>query len=120
MGDYKKLVVWKKAHELALVTHRAATGIRERKYAALKSQMLRAAMSIPTNIVEGRAQKSEREFARFLGYASGSAAELEYHLTLAHDFGVVTPATHSLITEQLTEVRKMLRGLINRLETANR
>lgn len=119
MGDYKKLLVWQKAHELTLVTHRAATAIRARKYAALRNQILRSVMSIPTNIVEGRCQKSEKDFARFLGYAAGSAAELEYHLKLAHDFGVMKPDTYSLITERLTEVRKMLHALTNRLGAAN-
>jgi four helix bundle protein len=119
MGDYKKLQVWQKAHALALIAHRAATSIRSNKYSALRTQIVRAAMSIPTNIVEGRAQKSERDFVRFLGYAAGSAAELEYHIQLAHDFGVINPEMHSKLVSSLTEVRKMLSGLIRRIQTAN-
>ena len=79
MGDFKKLLVWQKAHALALRSHRAAGRIRGTQNAALRSQLTRAAQSIAANIVEGLAQHSERDFARFLGYALASAAELEHH-----------------------------------------
>ena len=78
MSDYKRLQVWQKAHALALHAHRTAMGIRAAHYSPLKSQIIRAAMSIPANIVEGRRQESERDFARFLRYSLNSAYELEY------------------------------------------
>jgi four helix bundle protein len=73
--------------------------------------MIRAAMSIPANIVEGKGQKTAREFARFLGYSVNSSSELEYHLTVARDFRVITLAEFTPLLEQLVEVRKMLYGL---------
>src|SRR6266568_2582765 len=79
VSDFKKLVVWQKGHALALHAHRVATGIRRRQDVPLSSQIIRAAMSIPANIVEGRRQKSEKEFARFLQIALNSGFELEYH-----------------------------------------
>jgi four helix bundle protein len=77
--------------------------------------MYRSAMSIPANIAEGRRQKSEKEFSRFLGYALNSTSELEYHLIVAHDTKAI-PETDfvSLITQTIT-VRKMLYGLLKRL-----
>jgi four helix bundle protein len=66
MSDFKKLEVWKKAHQLALDAHKAALTIRRAHYVSLRSQIIRAAMSIPANIVEGREQASEKDFARFL------------------------------------------------------
>lgn len=118
MADYKKLLVWEKAHELAVDAHCLAIAIRSSKYAALRNQIIRASMSVPANIVEGREQKSEREFLRFLGYAAASAAELEYHVRLARDFGVVSAPAHEKVEIQITAVRKMLRGLINRIEAS--
>lgn len=56
MSDFKKLRVWRKAHALTLNAHRVAASIRGRQYAALRSQMIRAAMSVTANIVEGREQ----------------------------------------------------------------
>ncbi len=78
--------------------------------------MIRAAMSIPANIVEGKGQKSGREFARFLGYSVNSSSELEYHLTVARDFRVITLAEFTPLLDQLVEVRKMLYGLLKRVQ----
>jgi four helix bundle protein len=116
MGDFRKLRVWRHAHALMLNVHRVAAGIRGAQYLSLRSQMIRAAMSIPTNIVEGRAQKSERDFVRFLGYAIASTRELEYHLLAARDLGVISQDECETLMNQTVEVRKMLTGLIARLE----
>lgn len=77
--------------------------------------MIRASMSIPTNIVEGRGQRSERDFARFLGYALNSSSELEYHLTLARDIRAITLNDFNSLNAQVIEVRKMLHGLLRRI-----
>jgi four helix bundle protein len=85
MPDFKKLHVWRKAHALALNTDTVAATIRLRRHSSLRNQMSRAAMSISTNIVEGRERNSEGEFARYLRSAVNSATELEYHLMVARD-----------------------------------
>ena len=77
--------------------------------------MLRAAMSIPANIVEGTGHQSHREFVRFLRIASGSASELEYHLLLAKDFGMLSESDFNSLSSQTAQVRKMLYGLVTRL-----
>jgi four helix bundle protein len=115
MGDFKKLLVWQKAHALAIHTHRVATGTRRSHLAALRGQLVRAAMSIPANIVEGRRQESERDFARFLRYALNSGCELEYHLIVANDIGAISEAEASSLTNEVIEVRRMLHGLIVKL-----
>lgn len=115
MSNFKKLEVWRKAHALALNTHRVATGIRGSQYASLRSQMMRSAMSIPANIVEGRGQSSEREFSRFLRYSLNSASELEYHFIVARDIGAVSRSDFLSLLSQLVAVRKMLHGLLKRL-----
>jgi len=89
VSDFKKLKVWRKAHALALDVHRIATGIRGSDNAGLRNQMIRAAMSIPTNIVEGTGQRSGKEFARFIGFALNSATELESHLMLARGLQLI-------------------------------
>lgn len=119
MGDFAKLHVWRKAHALAINVHSVAIRIRGSNYASLRSQMIRAAMSIPANIVEGRGQNSERNFARFLGFALNSSSELEYHLVVARDIGAITLSDFRSLTDQLIEVRKMLRGLLNRIRASS-
>ena len=120
MSDYKKLEVWRKAHALALDVHRMATRIRGADNAALRSQLIRSALSIPTNIVEGTGQKSGKEFGRFIGFALNSASELEYHLLVAHDIGLMSATDFESLSSRTVEVRKMLHGLQNRVLTTPR
>jgi len=115
VSDFKKLHVWRKAHALAVRTHRVATGMRRSQDQSLRGQIIRAAMSIPANIVEGRRQESEREFARFLRIALNSGCELEYHLILARDIGAMSPSDADSLLRECIEVRRMLHGLLNKL-----
>src|SRR4051812_41782219 len=115
MADYKKLRVWKKAYALAINADRIATEIRSADHKPLRSQLNRAAMSIPTNIVEGRSKNSDRDFARFLGYALGSATELEHHLMIARDIGAISRNDSASLLAQVIEIKRMLHGLIDRL-----
>ncbi len=115
MSDFKKLEVWRKAHALALNVHRVATRIRGSSNASLRSQLLRAAMSVPTNIVEGTGQKSGKEFGRFLDIALKSTSEIEYHLIVARDIGAIRLNDYESISAQTIEVRKMLYGLRSRV-----
>jgi len=90
-------------------------GIRRLPDASLRGQIIRAAMSIPANIVEGRRQESEREFARFLRIALNSGCELEYHLIVARDIGVISERDSASLLGEVIEVRRMLHGLLRKL-----
>jgi four helix bundle protein len=106
--DFKKLKVWQKAHVMAMDVHRVAGQIRGAKHASLRSQMIRAAMSVPTNIVEGCSQQSTREYSRFLRIALNSTTELEYHLVAARDLAAARGSDSLTLISQVIEVRKML------------
>jgi four helix bundle protein len=120
MSDYKRLKVWQKAHTLALEAHRATQGIRGSQFASMRSQITRAAFSIPANIVEGSGVQSRREYARFVRIALNSANELEYHLITARDLTVLPVSKALTLITNLIEVRKMLHGLLNYLTTDTR
>jgi four helix bundle protein len=111
MSDYKKLSVWRKAHALALNVHRVAVRLKGSEHASLRSQLMRASMSIPTNIVEGTGQESGKDFGRFIRFSLNSSSELEYHLTVGRDIGAIEAADFNSLTAQTIEVRKMLHGL---------
>src|ERR1700686_326953 len=115
MSDFKKLRVWRKAHALTLNVHRVAASMRGPQFAALRNQMVRAAMSVSANIVEGREQQTDREFARFLRYALGSTSELEHHFIVARDLRAITHSDFSSTLDQLIDVRKMLHGILAKL-----
>ena len=79
------------------------------------SQLRRAASSVAANIAEGCGCNSNREFARFLGIALRSASETEYHLLLAQDLGYLDTETYESLNDQVIEVKRMLTGLIEKL-----
>ena len=115
MPDFKKLLVFHKAHALMLHAHSVAKRIRRAYDVPLRAQLNRAAISIPTNIVEGRRQRTDKEFARFLRIALNSGSELEYHVMAARDVGAIPEDESDALIREVVEVRKMLHGLIRRL-----
>jgi len=112
MADFKKLQVWQKAHALSLSVDRTSKRIRSSQYASLRNQIFRAALSIPANIAEGRRQRSEKEFGRFLGIALNSTSELEYHLIFARDADIIRESEFVSSISQTITVRKMLYALL--------
>jgi four helix bundle protein len=72
-------------------------------------------MSIPANIVEGRRQESEKEFSRFLRIALNSGCELEYHLIVARDIGVMSESDAASLLREVIEVRRMIHGLLRKI-----
>ena len=115
MSDFRKLKVWRKAFSLCLTTHKLAQGARGAEYISLRSQLIRAAMSIPSNIAEGREQKTDRGFANFLRHALRSATELENHYLIARGMGAIPRSGCDSAIDQTVEVKKMLHGLIKKL-----
>ena len=115
MQDYTKLEVWQHAHRLAMDVHRATEGIPRRDNAVFVSQVRRAAQSVPTNIAEGSSKESNREFARFLQIAVGSATELHYHLQYAMGIALVARPTGEALLADTTVMRKRLYALLRRV-----
>ena len=118
MANFRKLRVWQAARDVAIDAHRVTARIRGPRSAALRDQLVRAAMSVPTNIVEGSAHESPREFARYLGYALASVSELEGHVQLARDLELMTEHDFTSLFDQIVDVRRMLHGLLKRLKRA--
>ena len=85
----------------------------------LISQMQRAAVSIPSNIAEGKERQSDRDFARFIAIALGSLAELETQLLIAQRLGYLNEADWQDTTAQADEIGKMLRSLHKTLSISN-
>ena len=116
MSDYHKLKVWDKAHTMVLDTIKVALTIRSADFRSLRGQLIRAALSVPTNIVEGGGQKSSRERIRYLRYSENSSNEADYHCRVARDLGLIGARDYQRISGELEEVRRMLSGLIKRIE----
>ena len=115
MRDFKSLKVWQKAHELTLSVYQVTQSLPPEELYGLVGQIRRAASSVAANIAEGCGCAGDREFARYLCIALSSASETEYHLVLARDLGYLDSKTHELLDERVTEVKRMLSGLLSRL-----
>ena len=111
MQDFRRLVVWQRAHAFVLDVRRATDAFPRAGHAALKSQIRRAAESIASNIVEGCAAASRKDFARYLDISIKSASEVDYQLQLARDLGVLAHDEWKSLARDVVELRKMLSGL---------
>ena len=112
-GKYEDLKVWQKAFELTLLVYRGTQGFPTQEIYGLTNQMRRAAVSIASNIAEGKGKSSDRDFAVFLCHARASLHELETQSLIAERLGYWQGDTAEAIKFLTAETGKMLNGLIN-------
>lgn len=115
MHPFRRLKVWRKAHELALRSCRATAGLPNAAYPGLAAQIRRAAVSIPANIAEGAGRDTPRQFAHHLEIAIRSARELDYLLLLSRDLGPISPMEHARLAARAELVCAMLVALRKRV-----
>jgi len=113
--DFRQLQVWQKAHQLTLMFYRLTASFPRDEIYGLTAQIRRAAVSIPSNLAEGCGRDGDAELARFCSIARGSASELEYHLLLARDLKLIQSDDYPSLAEQVTEIKRMLTALIQKL-----
>ncbi|MCK4312605.1 MAG: four helix bundle protein [Candidatus Cloacimonetes bacterium] len=112
MRDFRKLNVWKKAHELTLEIYQVTRKFPKEELYGITNQIRRAAFSVPNNIAEGCGRSSEKELQRFSIIAMGSASEVEYLLLLSFDLKYLLKAEYQKLDEKTIEVKKMLSRFI--------
>jgi four helix bundle protein len=117
MSDYWKLRVWQAAREFAVNAYRVSQRMGGNRNLTISTQLQRAAMSVPTNIVEGSAHASPREFSRYLRYSIASVSECEGHIQLGRDIGMISEKDFVSLISQIEAVRKMLYGLLKSLDS---
>ncbi len=115
MRDFRRLKYWEKAHRLTLAVYETTASFPREEQFGLTSQLRRACSSIPANIAEGCGRDGNAEFQRFLRMAAGSASELKYHLLLARDLQLIAPPDYDKLSEEVTEVKRMISVFIQRL-----
>jgi four helix bundle protein len=116
MKNFRDLKVWQRAHDFVLRLYRSTNAFPRDEVYGLTSQIRRAALSVPSNIAEGCGRQGDPELARFCQIAMGSASEAEYQLLLAHDLGYLEAQEYQELDERLSEVKRMLNGLIQKLK----
>jgi len=114
-SDTSKLLVWQKSHELVLKIYEVTKDFPKDEQFGLTSQIRRAAVSIPSNIVEGKARGSNKEYKRFLLMARGSLEETKYQLLLAKDLKYIDEQKYKNVLNVALDAGKLLAGLIKTL-----
>jgi four helix bundle protein len=107
MQDYRQIKAWQRGHVASIEIHRLIRSFTRKGHAHLRSQLARAADSVPSNIVKGRRGASMLDFARFLDVSIKSAGEVEYRLQVARDLNLIEPNTCVRLSNEIVEIRKM-------------
>ena len=113
--DTSKLIVWQKSHELVLKIYEITKRFPKDEMFGLTSQIRRASVSVPSNIVEGKARGSSKDYRRFLLMARGSLEETKYQILLARDLNYIDDYTFKEVLELAKDVGRLLNGLIQKV-----
>lgn len=115
--SHKDLIVWQKGVRLCKEVYEATEKFPKSEIYGITSQMRRSAVSIPSNIAEGRSRNTTKDFLHFLSIALGSASELETQIEIAKELSFLEERKYININELLVEVSKMIMGLMKKLDT---
>lgn len=116
MHNFRKLVIWTRSIDLVTRIYQLTNTFPSHERFGLISQMQRAAVSIPTNIAEGSAKTSNKDFARFLEISIGSLLELETEITIALNLKYIDSLVFENIQNKIIELQKMITGFKNKLD----
>ena len=119
MQDFPGSRVWHRAHAHAIDVRKAVRSFPRPDFTSLKVQIIRAAESIPANVVEGCGAATRKEFARYVDVSIKSSSELEYQLLLARDNRVLREHDWKRLTAETIEIRRMLCGPRRRLRESD-
>lgn len=116
MRSHRKLDVWQKSVDFVVDVYEITKSFPSDEKFGLISQLRRDSSSIPANIAEGAARKSDKEFIHFLSNAQGSASEVDTHLFIALRLGYLAEEKHSELDTRLDDIGRMITGLANHLK----
>jgi four helix bundle protein len=115
--DHRRLRVFQEAHQLTLAIYKETSVFPREEWYGIRAQLRRAAVSVASNIVEGSARRSSREYVNFLNIAGGSAAETSYLIDLASELGYLAPPVHLWLHNACGRLIPQLQALIQSLST---
>lgn len=118
INDYKKLQVWEKSMALVVDVYSLTKNFPGDEKFGIVSQIRRAAVSIPSNIAEGKLRGGDTEFKRFLLIAFASGGELETQLDISSRLDFISSTQFAQISQTVSEVMKMLNALITKLDAS--
>jgi four helix bundle protein len=114
--SYRDLVAWQRAMSLVTQIYRATESFPRKEIYGLTNQLRRAAVSVPSNIAEGKGRRSKKEYAQFLFRARGSLFEVETQLEIACNLEYIAAEAYAQLKDHMTAVARVLSGLIATIE----
>ena len=117
MRNFKELEVWKESRILAKDIYKITGDLPENEKYGLVSQIRRCAISIPSNIAEGSAKDSQKDFLRYLQISLGSSFELETQLLLCNDLNLLKSEKTKIHLEAIELLQKRISSLIKYVKT---
>ena len=116
MRNFRELEIWKRSFELVTVIYEHSDKLPNDERFGLKSQIRRSAVSIPSNIAEACSRRTNKEFARFLEIAIGSAFELETQLLIANRVKMLNEQKTNTIIGELNQIQRMINAFHSSLK----
>lgn len=116
---FKDLLVWQKSIEIVKQIYLISIDNNLSKDFALRDQLRRAALSIPSNIAEGFERSSKKEYLNFLNFAKGSAGELRSLLLVASEIGYLDPIKHNELRNSILEISRYISNQIKSLRKSS-
>ncbi len=114
--NFRKLSIWKEGIDIAKETYANTKIFPKSEVYGLSSQMQRASVSIPSNIAEGTARKSNKHFVQYLETALGSAYEWETQLIIAYEIGYISEKTFNHLETKINKIQSMISKFIAGLD----
>jgi four helix bundle protein len=115
--NFEDLIVWKRAHKFVLDCYNLASSFPKEEKHRIVDQLLRAAISVPTNIAEAMGRYGTKDVIKFLIIARGSVSETKYLILLAKDLKYIDEEKWQEIQNELNGIGKMINGLINSIKS---
>jgi len=115
MRDFKKLVIWSKGMDIAQESYRIVTSWPSFEKYTFGNQIIRAAVSIPSNIAEGNSRASVKDKKRFIEIALGSAFELETQVLISQNLNISEKSKLEQLVIQIREEQKLISSFIRLL-----
>jgi four helix bundle protein len=115
-GSYRDLLAWQKAIDLVEEIYSCTRTFPKEEHFGLTNQLRRAAVSVPSNIAEGKGRFTDKDFNLFLHHARGSLFEIETQLTIAKRLGYLSETAAKKIMDQAGELARILNGLIRSID----
>ncbi len=119
MKTHRDLKVWNNSIDLVTKIYKITSDFPKEELFGITSQIRRAAVSIPSNIAEGAARTSRKEFRKFLSIALGSASEMETQLIISRNLNYLTDNDSEYLINELTTIQKMILGLMKNLKSTD-